>query len=158
MSVVINGVRRSGGQGLRSALTVLCVVIGLGALPGFATTFEDFNRAVAMNDARTVAELLRRGVDPQTVNERGEVALLAAAREGSIEVVRALLKGRAKVNQRNAHGDSAIMMAALNGHLAVVKVLRDAGAAINHPGWTPLLYAAINGHDAIVEYLLSSGA
>lgn len=145
--------------GFRRALSALFLLTAHAlTLPAYATTYEDFNRAVAMNDGRTVAELLRRGMDPQTVNDRGEMALFTAAREGSLEVVKALLNAQAKVNARNEHGDSAIMVAALNGHLPVVKALRDAGAVINQPGWTPLLYAVINGHEAVIDYLLSSGA
>ena len=144
-----------GCRGFRRALLALFLAAAQAPMPVFATTYEDFNRAVAMNDAGAVADLLRRGVDPQTANERGEMALFTAAREGSLETVKALLKGRAKVNVRNQHGDSPIMVAALNGHLPVVKALRDAGAVINQPGWTPLLYAVINGHEAVIDYLRS---
>lgn len=123
-----------------------------------ADAYEDFNRAIATDDARTVTRLLGRGMDPNTVNEKGEPALLTAAREGSPAVVKALIQARVKVNVKNGFGDTPIMIAALNGNLAVVKLLREAGAEINHQGWTPLQYAAINGHDAVIAYLLSSGA
>ena len=39
-----------------------------------------------------------------------------------------------------------------------VKLLLGAGAAVNHPGWTPLMYAATGGQDAVIEYLLAEGA
>jgi uncharacterized protein len=123
-----------------------------------ADAYEDFNRAIATDDATTVTRLLERGMDPNTVNEKGEPALMTAAREGAPAVVKALIRARVKVNLRNGFGDTPIMIAALNGNLAVVKLLREAGAEINQPGWTPLQYAAVNGHDAVVEYLLSTGA
>lgn len=128
------------------------------AVPVRADAYEDFNRAVATDDARTLSRLLGQGMDPNTVNERGEPALITAARDGAPEVVRALIKARARVNIRNAVGDTPIMIAALHGNLPVVKLLREAGAEINPPGWTPLLYASVNGHDKVIEYLLSSGA
>jgi ankyrin repeat protein len=136
------------------ALGMLCVLSGA----AWATTYEDFNRAIMNDDAATVSRLLARGTDPNTANERGEPALMTAARESGPEVVRALLKARAKVNIKNQHGDTPIMLAALRGHLPIVKLLRQAGADVNQPGWTPLLYASLNGHNAVIEYLLSSGA
>ena len=123
-----------------------------------ADAYADFNRAVATDDVRGVSRMLARGMDPNTVNEKGEAALLTAARDGSPAMIKALIQGRAKVNIRNEHGDSPIMLAALAGNLASVKSLREARAEINHPGWTPLQYAAINGHNAVIDYLISSGA
>jgi ankyrin repeat protein len=157
--------RNCGGQSerqdgwVKAGLAALfAALIFAAAGPVRADSYADFNRAIATDDATTVARLLERGMDPNTVNEKGEPALLTAAREGSPAVVKALLRARVKINVKNGYGDTAIMVAALGGHLAVVKLLREAGAEINHPGWTALQYAAINGHDAVIEYLLSSGA
>lgn len=157
--------RNAGGQAARNngwtRVGLLCLFSALvvtAAEQVRADTYEDFNRAIATDDARTVTRLLERGMDPNTVNEKGEPALMTAAREGAPAVVKALIQARVKVNVKNGFGDTPIMIAALNGHLPVVKLLREAGAEINHPGWTPLQYAAVNGHDAIIEYLLSSGA
>jgi len=143
-------------RGLALALALALALSGAGAAR--ADAYLDFNRAVVTNDVRTLSLLLERGMDPDTVNEKGEPALITAARDGSPEVVAALVRARAKVNVKNEFGDRPIMIAALNGRLPIVKLLREAGAEINFPGWTPLQYAALNGHDAIVEYLISTGA
>ena len=39
------------------------------------------------------------------------------------------------------------MHAAIRGRADIVKLLLDAGAAVNHPGWTPLMYAAAGEPD-----------
>ena len=157
----VNGADRSGrriGSIKIGMLILICALAIAAAGPIRADSYEDFNRAIATNDASTVSKLLARGMDPNTVDEKGETALMAAARGGAIDVVKALIGARVKVNAKNGYGDTAIMIAALNGNLTIVKLLREAGAEINQPGWTPLQYAAINGHDAVIEYLLSSGA
>ena len=138
--------------------TVVALAIFLLPVATRAGVYDDFNRAVLNNDVQSVTRLIARGADPDTANEKGEPALLLAAREGTTDLVRALVKGRANVNIRSPHGDTPIMLASLAGNLATVKVLREAGAQINHSGWTPLQYAAFNGHNAIVEYLIAAGA
>jgi hypothetical protein len=87
------------------------------------------------------------------IGEKGARDLIGTY--GSLD---ALLAAGAKVNIRNAYGDSAIMVAAINGHLGIVKKLFARGAAINHPGWTPLIYAATGGHADVARYLIDAGA
>ncbi len=119
---------------------------------------DKFNNAVDRNDVRSVQELLKKGVDSNSADERGDHALFVAARTGALPMVRALVDGKAKVDLRTRHGDTAMMAAALGGHLPVVKFLRESGGAVNYKGWTPLLYAAHNGHTQVVKYLLEQGA
>lgn len=148
----------------RAARAILGVVAGsmmiVASIASVASadSFGDFNRAVAADDVKTVSQMLARGVDPDSSNEKGEPVLLFAARDGSLAMVRALIQGRANVNIRSQHGDTPIMLAALAGDLPKVKALREARAEINHSGWTALQYAALNGHNLVVDYLISSGA
>ena len=46
----------------------------------------------------------------------------------------------------------------LHGQVDVAKKLRARGAAVNGPGWTPLIYAATGGHEDLVRWLLAEGA
>src|SRR5688500_8692819 len=56
-----------------------------------AAVYDDVLHAIEIDDHRTVAELLKRGVDPNTVNARGESLLTLAARSGKPAVVKTLL-------------------------------------------------------------------
>ena len=146
---------------MRAALRMLIGVCWIGAglaLAAERTAFEDFHHAIGIGDKATVTAYLRRGMDPNLVDEAGNPALVNAVRGGDLDLVAALLKAGAKVNRRTPHGDSAIMIAALQGRLDMVKLLRKFGAEINHSGWSPLLYAATGGHTAVMVFLLESGA
>jgi uncharacterized protein len=118
---------------------------------------ELFKMIELQRDGEIRAAMLK-GVSPETVDGRGDHALMIAARDGYIDGAKVLLDAGAKVNRRNKWGDSAIMVAALSGHEKMVRLLRSKGADINNTGWTALHYAAINGHDSIVKYLLDQGA
>jgi uncharacterized protein len=124
-----------------------------------SSSFVDFFRAVRQDDAGTIRDLLRRGFDPNTVDERGLTGLYIALREGSLKVVDALLQSRRiKVETRTANDESPLMMASLKGHLDIARRLIAAGADVNKPGWTPLHYAATHGHVDIIRLLLEEHA
>lgn len=130
----------------------------LGSLPAWAGSYDDAISAAKLGDAATLTALLQRGFDPDTVDEQGNSLLMLAAREGNPDAVAALLKFRPRLGRRNAVGDSALMLAVLKGESAVVKLLLDAGAPVNHDGWTPLMYAAFEGRTEILERLIAGGA
>jgi len=77
----------------------------------------------------------------------GLTALLLAAREGHIEVGRALLEGGAAVNERSpADGTTPLLLAVMNGHYDLAMFFLAQGAdpgLTSQAGATPL-YAAIN--------------
>jgi len=71
-------------------------------------------------------------------------ALLIAAREGSVESVKALLAVHANANQASVDGSSPMLVAVQNGNFAAARVLLDGGAdpnLANGKGWTPLYLA-----------------
>jgi uncharacterized protein len=124
-----------------------------------ASSYVQFFRALNLDDAATVSRLLERGFDPNAANEKGDLALVLALRDGSDKVAELLLTHPdLKVDAVNASDENALMVAALRGNLAVVQRLLDRGASVNRPGWTPLHYAASGPEPRIVALLLERGA
>jgi uncharacterized protein len=124
----------------------------------WADAYQDALSAAALGHDDDLVELLNKGMDPNTVDAAGNTLLILAARDGHLTTVDLLLKRKAKVSARNFAGDSALMMAVLKGQTAVAKRLLEAGAPVNHSGWTPLMYAAYEGRTDLVELLLANGA
>ena len=124
-----------------------------------AGAYEDFFRAVNVDNVRTVNQLLERGFDPNAADEKGQVGLYLALREGSLQVAEALLKHPGlKVDAVNAADETPLMMAALRGNLEWTQRLLDRGAQLNRKGWTPLHYAASGPEPKVVSSLLDRGA
>ena len=87
--------------------TFFIVAIALSLLHSIearADSFEDMFHAVRMNDVAEVRQLLRRGMDPNATDQRGDTILITAIREGSVEVARLFLTVNVNVNARNAIG------------------------------------------------------
>jgi hypothetical protein len=131
----------------------------LPAAPVRAGATDEVAHAIAVDDGRALAALLARGADPNTLDERGQVALYAALRDGSPRCVQVLLAARdLKVDAVNAAGETPLMMAALRGNEEAVAALLARGAAAHRPGWSPLHYAASGGSVPLVRLFLARGA
>ena len=123
-----------------------------------AGAYEDMEEAMIRGDSGTAINLIKRGVDVNTVDKAGNTLLIQAVRRDVPELFDYLLLRRAKLNVRNRNGETALSLAAYMGKLQYVQRLVEAGADVNFYGWSPLSYAAYNGHTAIVDYLLKRGA
>lgn len=137
------------------------VFIGFLLMPlwGQAGSYEDFFKAVQLDDVRTVQGLLQRGFDPNTVNPDGVPALMLAVRGASLKVAELLAAHpRTKTEVRNGKDESVLMLAALKGYLPLVQKLVDNDADVNKTGWTPLHYAASGGHVTVIAHLLDHSA
>jgi len=147
--------RRRVLQAVAAAGLVLC-------LPelAFGGAYDDWFKAIKLDLDDQVRTLLRRGIDPNTVEEaRGDTALTLAAREGSTRVFNVLLQNKeVKLDARSRNGETALMLAAYKGNLAAVRALLDKGAEPNQTGWTALHYAATVGNNDIVQLLLDRAA
>lgn len=127
-----------------------------------AGSYDDFFTAIVRDNPGTISDLLRRGFDPNTPNERGDKGLLLALQLESDRVFFALLQSpQIDVNAHNARGETPLMLAAIKGNLPAVQALLARGADVNQPGWAPLHYAASGGtpqHAQIVALLLEHSA
>jgi ankyrin repeat protein len=108
---------------------------------------------------------------PAPAYAEGAPLLTIAARSGSLEVMRFLIKSGADVNARTPANETALMLAAyfyLDGpsgspferHEKATHMLVESGANLENEryNYTPLAYAAYQGHDHIVRYLIERGA
>lgn len=143
-------------QIIRRALYI-AVLIGFSSVK--ADAYVDFFRALQIDNDGSVAELLERGFDPNSVSATGEVALALAIKEHSDKVARRLLaQPGIEVDRASARGETALMMAAIGGRLDWVERLVARGAAVNRSGWTPLHYAASGPDPRTVARLVELGA
>jgi ankyrin repeat protein len=78
-------------------------------------------------NASTVKLLIKKGAKVNTIDTNEHwTALMWAAAEGQIEVVKVLLANKADVFPKDVDGDTAESFAAQKGHPAVVKILQEA--------------------------------
>lgn len=139
---------------------IATATLGLvGALPARAGAYEDFFRAIEVDNASGLQDLLARGMDPNTLDPKGQHGLFLALRAGSAKATQLLLAHPdTRVDAANAVGETPLMMAALRARVDAMKALIARGAAVNRSGWTPLHYAASSPSAAPVQLLLEQGA
>lgn len=125
-----------------------------------AGSFDDWFIAVKNDKSEKVKEMLRRGFDPNTIEqERGDTGLILAMREDAMDVMAVLLADkRTSIDAEAFNGDNALMIACYKSNEKAVKTLLDKGAHVNKNGWSPLHYAAASGNNTIVQMLLDRDA
>ncbi|MBK6866989.1 MAG: ankyrin repeat domain-containing protein [Burkholderiales bacterium] len=146
-------------QAVFSRRVLLALSLALAAPLVRAQDADPFFRAIKQDNDLALRNLLARGVDPNTRDEKGMPGLYVALQEGTLKAANVLLASpRLQPESRNPADESPLMMAALKGHLDIAARLIKLGADVNKPGWTPLHYAATHGHLKIMELLLEEHA
>jgi len=122
--------------------------------------FAEFAKAAKFDDLTQVRALITSGMDPNSVDLKGDPMLVIAIRDKSSKVTEYLLNNKQiDVDLSNKLGETPLMLAAIDGDLPLVKrlVLKNK-AQIDHIGWTPLLYACSKGRLEVAQFLVSNGA
>jgi ankyrin repeat protein len=120
----------------------------------------DFAKAAKFNDVSTVRSLVSKGVNPNSIDAKGELMLNLAIKDKSEDVITFPVANKATdVDISNKFGETPLMIASIEGNLPLVKsLIQQHKAQINHIGWTPLHYACAKGHLEIAQYLIANGA
>lgn len=124
-----------------------------------AGSYDEFFAALQRDDVAVVRKLLQRGFDPNTVNPKGDPALMVALREPALQAASVLIENpETQVEVRTPQDESPLMLAALKGYTEICKQLIARDADVNKTGWTPLHYAATGGHTDVLRLLLDNHA
>ncbi len=117
--------------------------------------------AEAGDYAAAVRLVNAKGTDVNATGADGSTAIMYAAANGDLELVRALIKAGANVKLKNQFGTSALTEAAIIGSAPIIDALLKAGADPNFrtpDGETPLMAAARSGKVDAAKALLDAGA
>jgi ankyrin repeat protein len=115
---------------------------------------DDFVRSAERGDTKALLLFSEAGIDINSQNSGGYTALMAAAKNGQVDVVNKLLEQKTNVDVQGYNGLTALMLAAENNQLSIVKALLAKNADPNlqdNNGWTALMKAVYRGHtDCVV--------
>jgi hypothetical protein len=146
----------------------LFLVLGLALAPAFAQdtpALRELFRFVELNAGSAVTERLKAGLDPNTLNDRGQRPLHWALVHESPKSIDALLADpRTDVNALNAADERPLWLAALRGRLPWVQALLKRGAVLERGpqpadarAWTTLHYAATAPNTEVLAWLIKEG-
>ena len=146
---------------MRRLVTAIALLVAGAAMMAAADTTSLLN-AAQIGDHATVMRLVNtKGANVNTTGPDGSTAVMYAAANGDLELVRALIKAGANVKLENQLGTSALTEASIIGSAPIIDALLKAGADPNFRtpnGETPLMAAARSGKVDAAKALLDAGA
>ncbi|MCI4568507.1 ankyrin repeat domain-containing protein [Lysobacter sp. CFH 32150] len=118
--------------------------------------------AVRADDAPLLRDLIAKGVDVESRDERGSTPLILAAYYGRLGIVDVLLEAGADPNAADARGNTALMGALFKGETAVAeRLLRETRTDVNVRNTmrqTAAMFAALFGRESLIDRLAERGA
>jgi ankyrin repeat protein len=124
-----------------------------------AGSYEDYFKAIPLDDVRTVTQLLQRGFDPNTISPKGLHGLFLAVQADALKTASVLIHWpKTQIEWRSEKDESPLMLASIKGHVELVHQLIAKDADVNKTGWTPLHYAASGAKPQIIRILLEHSA
>ncbi len=142
----------------RSLLAVLLAGASMMRRPPRSTLLD---AAESGDHAAAMRLVSAKGANVNATGADGSTAIMYAAANGDLELVRALIKAGANVKLKNQFGTSALTEAAIIGSAPIIDALLKAGADPNFKtpdGETPLMAAARSGKVDAAKALLAAGA
>lgn len=122
---------------------------------------ETLPEAVMQQHGSLIKRRLKKGANPDTIDEHGYTAAIYAAGQGDVGVLKELASFGANLGLPTGQGETPLYSAAQHGQLQSLLYLLRQGVPVDHETVhreTPLLIAAREGHLSIVRALLEAGA
>src|ERR1700730_5144687 len=132
-----------------------------GPSTGLAADTTLLDAAESGDHAAAMRLVSAKGANVNATGADGSTAIMHAAANDVLELVRALIKACANVKLKNQFGTSALTEAAIIGSAPIIDALLKAGADPNFKtpnGETPLMAAARRGKVDAAKTLLDGGA
>ena len=122
---------------------------------------ETLFTAAEKNSLPTMEFLLKKTVNVNKLDKKGQTAMIVAASMGHEDIVKVLFQSGADINVMTPNGDTAMSRAVQKDKPNVVKLLLLQGAdpnKLDKKGQTAMIVAAAMGHEDIVKVLFQAGA
>jgi uncharacterized protein len=118
--------------------------------------------AIKAGNLQAATASLDHGADPNAVNKEGDCPLHLAAGLGRYEIVRLLLRKKAKIDTATAsYGQTPLFNAVMSKQVPIAETLLEAGADVNGADGNgangkavPIYWAAVAGDERVIELLL----
>ena len=121
------------------------------------TKNKTFHIAARTGNVTIVKELLKLGIDVNTLDNNHQSPLHIASKNGHLGLVKELLKSGANVDEEQFEFRTPIILASMKGHAEIVTELLKNGAdtyCYDSSGQVAIHLAAENGHLEVVKVLL----